>query len=311
MQVFDGASAVPVEVPAGMLILDAYKPEREITSNSSAALIDIGDGVALLEFRSKANVLDEGVVRLMQAAPGILADKGLRALVIGSQAEHFCRGANLMQIGGYAAQQKWDELNAAIDALQQTLMSLRHGLLPVVVAPYGQTLGGGCEVALHADHVQANADLFMGLVEIAVGVIPAGSTPERPEPVYDAIFTWLAPLAIFWLLLQVELRHVLRAGLPMLSMFLLGSAGVVAGALLGAWLIGSTGTLGSRLGPLAGMYTGTYIGGSINFNALALHYGVAEQGAVFAGAVVVEDQHPIGSSIFAFAFALASMRRRC
>ena len=79
------------------------------------------------------------------------------------------------------------------------------------------------------------------------------------------------------------------SGLPMLSMFMLGSAGVVAGALLGAWLIGSTGTLGSRLGPLAGMYTGTYIGGSINFNALALHYGVAEQGAVFAGAVVVDN----------------------
>nr|WP_255216364.1 3-hydroxyacyl-CoA dehydrogenase/enoyl-CoA hydratase family protein [Pseudenhygromyxa sp. WMMC2535] len=173
-QVFDGASYVDVEVPAGMLILDAYKPQAEITSNSTAALIDIGDGVALLEFRSKANVLDDGVVTMMNEAPALLADKGFSALVIGGQDDHFCRGANLLQIGMWAMQKKFDELDKAVDALQQTVMNLRHGPLPVVVAPYGQTLGGGCEVSLHADHIQANADLFMGLVEIAVGVLPAG-----------------------------------------------------------------------------------------------------------------------------------------
>ncbi len=174
LEVFDGATYVRVDPPAGMLILDAFKPEREITSNSSAALIDIGDGVALLEFRSKANVLDEGVVRLMEAAPDLVAEKGLRALVIGSQSDHFCRGANLLQIGMLAMKKKWDELNTAVDTLQQTVMKLRHGPIPVVAAPYGQTLGGGTEVSLHADHIQANADLFMGLVEIAVGVLPAG-----------------------------------------------------------------------------------------------------------------------------------------
>jgi 3-hydroxyacyl-CoA dehydrogenase len=173
-QIFDGDKYVDVETPAGMLILDAYKPEREITSNSSAALIDIGDGVGLLEFRSKANVLDEGVVKLMSEAPQLLASKGFVALVIGSQEDHFCRGANLLQIGMAAMQKKWDELDAAVNGLQQTVMNLRHGPLPVVVAPYGQTLGGGCEVSLHAAHIQANADLFMGLVEIAVGVLPAG-----------------------------------------------------------------------------------------------------------------------------------------
>jgi 3-hydroxyacyl-CoA dehydrogenase len=174
LSVFDGGKRARVEVPAGMLILAAYKPHAEIQSNSSAALIDIGDGVALLELRSKANMLDEGVVRMMNAAPDIVAEKGLRALVIGGQDDHFCRGANLLQIGMLAGQKNWAGLDEAVNALQQTVMKLRHGTIPVVVAPYGQTLGGGTEVALHADHVQANADLFMGLVEIAVGVLPAG-----------------------------------------------------------------------------------------------------------------------------------------
>jgi 3-hydroxyacyl-CoA dehydrogenase len=173
-QIFDGATYVDVATPEGMLLLPAYKPEREIEKNSSAALVDIGDGIALLEFRSKANILDEGVVTLMNRAPELLRERGFAALVIGSQDDHFCRGANLMQIGMAAQQKKWDVLEAAVSGLQQTVMNLRHGPMPVVVAPYGQTLGGGCEVTLHADHVQAGADLFIGLVEIAVGVLPAG-----------------------------------------------------------------------------------------------------------------------------------------
>ncbi len=173
-EVFNGDKYVPVEVPKGMLVLAGHKPEGEIETNSTAALIDIGDGVALLEFRNKANFLDEGVVKLLQRAPELLKEKGFRALVIGNQADHFCRGANLLQIGMLAMQKKWDELDAAVNTLQQTLMGLRHGTMPVVAAPFGQTLGGGCEVSMHADHIQAGADLFMGLVEIAVGVLPAG-----------------------------------------------------------------------------------------------------------------------------------------
>jgi 3-hydroxyacyl-CoA dehydrogenase len=110
----------------------------------------------------------------MAKAPELLREKGFVALVIGSQDDHFCRGANLLQIGMAAMQKNWAELDKAVSTLQDTVMNLRHGPLPVVVAPYGQTLGGGCEVAMHADHIQANADLFMGLVEIAVGVLPAG-----------------------------------------------------------------------------------------------------------------------------------------
>jgi 3-hydroxyacyl-CoA dehydrogenase len=173
-QVFDGTRYVDIVPPPGVLILEAFKGEREIKANSSAALLDIGDGIGLLEFRSKANILDEGVVSLMNEAPDLLAERGFSALVIGSQEEHFCRGANLLQIGMAAQQKNWAALEAAVNGLQQTVMKLRHGTLPVVVAPYGQTFGGGCEVTLHADHIQAGADLFMGLVEIAVGVLPAG-----------------------------------------------------------------------------------------------------------------------------------------
>ncbi len=169
----DGARAI--ESPEGMIDLERVKAAGPaIETNSSAALLDLGDGVACLEFRSKANFLDEGVITMMSKAPDILVERGFRGLVIGNQEEHFCRGANLMQILGWIMQKDWDGLDAGVKALQDTLMDLRHGPLPVVAAPFGQTLGGGVEVSLHAAEIQAGADLFMGLVEGAVGVLPAG-----------------------------------------------------------------------------------------------------------------------------------------
>ncbi len=170
-----GTGDQAIEAPAGMIFLDRLKAaNKELKSNPSAALIDLGDGVACLEFRSKANVLDDGVVMLLSEAPQFLVDKGFRGLVIGNQDDHFCRGANLLQIGMWAMQKKWDDLEQAVKVLQDTLMGLRHGPIPVVAAPFGQTLGGGTEVSLHAAKIQAGADLFMGLVEIGVGVLPAG-----------------------------------------------------------------------------------------------------------------------------------------
>ena len=169
----EGQQAIPV--PEGIIFLkQLVAADKEIKTNSSAALIDIGDGVAALEFRSKANVLDDGVVTMLNEAPQFLADKGFSGLVIGNQDEHFCRGANLMQIAAWVMQKDWDSLENAVKVLQDTLMGLRHGPIPVVAAPLGQTLGGGTETCLHAHRIQAGADLFMGLVEIAVGVLPAG-----------------------------------------------------------------------------------------------------------------------------------------
>src|SRR5690606_26079465 len=126
------------------------------------------------EFRSKANILDAGVVTLIAEAPHILAEKGFVGMVLGNQADHFCRGANLMEIAGFIAQKKFDGVEAAVKALQDAFMNLRHGPIPVVAAPFGQTLGGGTEAVLHCAEVQAGADLFLGLVEVGVGVLPAG-----------------------------------------------------------------------------------------------------------------------------------------
>jgi 3-hydroxyacyl-CoA dehydrogenase len=164
----------PVAVRPGILLLDRLKAAgRELKTNPTAGLIDLGDGIACLEFRSKANILDEGVVAMITEAPEFLASKGFRGLVVGNQADHFCRGANLMQIAGWIVQKDWKSIERAVKALQDGFMNLRHGPVPVVAAPLGQTLGGGTEVCLHCAEIQAGADLFLGLVEVGVGLLPA------------------------------------------------------------------------------------------------------------------------------------------
>jgi uncharacterized membrane protein len=122
-----------------------------------------------------------------------------------------------------------------------------------------------------------------------VGLIPAGSTAEAPVPVYDAIFADVAPLAIFWLILGVNLRNVLRAGIPLVVLFLIGAAGTVAGVMLGMTMLHGVTAFGPQYNALGGMFTGTYIGGSINFNAVALQYDVVRNGALYAGSVVVDN----------------------
>ena len=131
--------------------------------------------------------------------------------------------------------------------------------------------------------------ILLGLAVANLGLIPTRSTPEAPVPIYGGVFAWVAPLSIFWLLLRVELRRVLEAGLAMVALFVVGSLGTVLGAVLGMALIGGAPALGEHASHVAGMYVGTYTGGSINFNAIALHYGVAAEGVVFAGAVAVDN----------------------
>ena len=121
-----------------------------------------------------------------------------------------------------------------------------------------------------------------------LGIVPAGSTAAAPVPVYDAIFAYVAPLGIFWLLLRVNLRDVLRAGVPIVALFLLGSAGIMLGAFIGASIVPLE-TLGSLHAALGGMFVGTYTGGSINFNAIALEYEVVREGGLYAGAVAVDN----------------------
>lgn len=131
--------------------------------------------------------------------------------------------------------------------------------------------------------------ILLGAVVANLGLIPAGSTPEAPVPVYEAVFAHVAPIAIFWLLLAVNLRQVLRAGLPLLALFFVGSLGTLGGAVLAVRVVGGAAALGPLYDAIAGMFTGTYVGGSVNFNAVALEYGVMRDGTLYGGAVVVDN----------------------
>jgi len=122
-----------------------------------------------------------------------------------------------------------------------------------------------------------------------LGVIPAGSTPAAPVPVYEGIFAYVAPLAIFWLVLPVNLKSLLRAGVPMLVLFLIGAAGTTAGVFVGMWLTNGAEHIGPLYAPLGGMFAGTYIGGSVNFNAVALEYDVVRDGLLYGGSIVVDN----------------------
>ncbi len=121
------------------------------------------------------------------------------------------------------------------------------------------------------------------------GLMPAGSTEEQPVPAYEAIFAYVAPISIFWLLLRVNLRDVLAAGLPIVLLFLIGSLATTFGAVLGMWLVNGPQAIGPLYSALGGMFVGTYTGGSVNFNAVALHYEVVREGGLYGGAVVVDN----------------------
>ncbi|MEZ5041104.1 MAG: DUF819 family protein [Saprospiraceae bacterium] len=122
-----------------------------------------------------------------------------------------------------------------------------------------------------------------------IGILPAGSSEMRPVAAYDAIFEYVAPIAICWLLLRVNLRDVLKAGLPLVLLFLIGALGTTFGVVVGMWVVNGAQHIGEHFAALGGMFVGTYTGGSINFNALALNYGVVKEGGLYSGAVVVDN----------------------
>jgi len=169
-----GAGYKPLEDRPGILVLGDVKRARGvIKKNAGASLVDIGDGVVCLEFHSKMNSIGGDQVAMMHAAIDE-ATRNFEAIVIANEGENFSVGANLMLVLLAAQEGEWDELNAAVNAFQQANMALKYAPRPVVAAPFGMTLGGGCEIALHAARVQASAELYMGMVETGVGVVPAG-----------------------------------------------------------------------------------------------------------------------------------------
>jgi len=145
----------------------------EIEKNSGASLIDLGDGVICCEFHSKMNAIGGDLLAMIHKALARLhAD--FNAMVIANQGENFSAGANLMLVLMTAQEQEWDDLHVMVRQFQNTTLAIKHSPKPVVVAPQGLALGGGCEVVLHGTRVQAAAEAYIGLVETGVGLIPAG-----------------------------------------------------------------------------------------------------------------------------------------
>ena len=175
-QYFDFASGEykPVPVPAGITILKSLKDQSKvIKKNAGASLIDLGDGVACVEFHSKMNALGSDQLGMIGFAIKEV-EKNFVGLVIGNQGENFSAGANIMMMLMAAQEGEWDEINLGVRQFQNTTMSLRYSAKPVVVAPHHLTLGGGCEMVLHADRAVAAAETYIGLVEVGVGLIPGG-----------------------------------------------------------------------------------------------------------------------------------------
>ncbi|MFT5908369.1 MAG: 3-hydroxyacyl-CoA dehydrogenase, partial [Saprospiraceae bacterium] len=164
-----------VKVPGqdAFIILDNVRKTTEVFSNSGVSVQDLGDGILNVEFRSKMNSIGGDVLAGINKAID-LAEEKYDGLVISNQGTNFSVGANIGMIFMMAAEQEYDELNAAIKYFQDTVMRLRYSSIPTIVAPHGMTLGGGCELTLHADRVVAAAESYIGLVEFGVGVIPGG-----------------------------------------------------------------------------------------------------------------------------------------
>jgi 3-hydroxyacyl-CoA dehydrogenase len=167
----DGELSAPPEL---QILRDAKSRSRVVKKNAGASLIDIGDGVLALEFHSKMNAVGADTLQMLQA--GVReAEQNFAALVVGNDAPHFSAGANLMLLLLEAQEENWDDIDLIIRQFQASTMGLRYSKVPVVVAPAGLALGGGCEICLHADRVQAAGETYMGLVEVGVGLIPAGA----------------------------------------------------------------------------------------------------------------------------------------
>ena len=161
---------VRIAKPEGVIIL---KGRKVISENAGATLYDIGDGVVCVDFHTKMNALDDDIFAIVNEGFDCL-EKDFDGMVIGTQAENFSAGANLFMVVVAAQQGMWDNLDQAIRKLQGLNLRIRYSPKPIVIAPLGFALGGGCEITMHASRVVASSETYIGLVELGAGVIPAG-----------------------------------------------------------------------------------------------------------------------------------------
>jgi 3-hydroxyacyl-CoA dehydrogenase len=172
---YDVASKSYKEVPAldGQIFLDNIGKDGIIWKNSGTTIKDLGDGILNIEFHTKMNTIGGEVIEGLNKAVD-LAEAEYKGLVVSNTGDNFSAGANVGMIFMMAVEQEFDELDFAIKSFQDAMMRMRYSSIPVVAAPHNLALGGGCELCLHADKVVAHAELYMGLVEFGVGVIPGG-----------------------------------------------------------------------------------------------------------------------------------------
>lgn len=172
----DGGKRVPVPPVPGQISLAMLRRQQQVVhENPEARLVDLGDGVLCLEFCGKMNTLGTGVMDMVATAIDTIARGAHHGLVVGNDdARTFTAGANLAGVGQLVQAGDWKSLEGMVKRFQDTVMSFRFAPFPVVAAPFGLTLGGGTEISLHCDRIQAHAELYMGLVEVGVGLIPGG-----------------------------------------------------------------------------------------------------------------------------------------
>jgi len=171
---FRSKGYLPIEPRPGIFTLrDRKLSHGVVLENAGASLIDVGDGVLCVEFHSKLNTLGEDAIGMLQAGMEE-TDRNFDAMIIANEGETFSAGANLMLVLLMAQEGEWDDLNLAVQRFQQMNLALKYAAKPVVAAPFSRALGGGCEIVLHCTRAQASAETYIGLVEVAVGLIPAG-----------------------------------------------------------------------------------------------------------------------------------------
>src|SRR6266496_2128174 len=183
---FNAGTYQPVPTPRGAISLAALKSlnvgvplagthegQGTLRDNGSASLINLGDGIACVEFHTKMNAIDESIIEMLRYALEE-GQKEFRALIIGNEAADFSAGANILLMLMGARQGEWKMLDGAINAFQQANQLLKYAPIPVVAAPAGRALGGGCEVVMHSAHVRAAAEMYIGQVEAGLGLVPGG-----------------------------------------------------------------------------------------------------------------------------------------
>lgn len=192
-RVRDGALA-----PAGpgrLILTEAVRASRVVKKNTGASLVDLGDGVLCVQFHSKMNAIGGDTLEMLHAGVDEAA-RHHRALVLGTEGPNFSAGANLLLVLLEAQDGNWDDLDVMVRTFQRAVLAMRYSPVPVVAAPAGLALGGSCEISLHVDRVHAAGDTFMGLVEVGVGLIPAGggtkemlarAMSKRPSPATDPL----------------------------------------------------------------------------------------------------------------------------